>query len=294
MRTKNIETFLYEAVERKALHGWQADLIMRAIPGENAVTPCHVFALDGDILAYRTAAVCEEEFEGSCYAIMKAGLKDIVEQTGISLFRIYLSGDNNFRYDLAKTKPYKGNRDSFVRPRFLEACKEHLIKEYGAIRVHGAEADDGIASDMIQNGAYHCGIDKDILQVPGRHYNWVTKEWTEISEDEAIVRLWRQVLMGDASDNIPGLPRVGEKTAEKYIPRAETAEDDAIAAYKEVCRAKLPEVEPIAYMAEMLNLVRMKTDLDLDLSKTLYFEPDTAGFADVDVSQFDKAEVAGL
>lgn len=132
-----------------------------------------VFAVDGDTLAYRTAAVCNDHFEGACYAIIKSTLRDIATDTGITKMRIYLSGSNNFRYAVGKTKPYKGNRATMVKPQFLQACRDHLVELYNAQVIDGFEADDAIATDMVNNSAIHCGVDKDIFQIAGRHYNYV-------------------------------------------------------------------------------------------------------------------------
>jgi len=246
-----------------------------------------ILAVDGDIIAYRTAAVCEDHFEGAVEDILASTLEKIATDTGISNMRIYLSGENNFRYDIGKTRPYKGNRASMKRPRYLNHAKEWLIKEHKAIRVHGYEADDGIATDMTLNGAIHCGIDKDILQVPGLHYNYVKEEWIEISEEEATLKLWRQVLMGDNSDNIPGLPKVGEKTAEKLIFDAATAEADALSVYQEVCEEKMEGTDYEVYFKEQTKLIYMVRDINLFDLITTYVEPDTQGFVSEDDTMQD-------
>lgn len=238
-----------------------------------------IFAVDGDTLAYRTAAVCENHFEGACSAILKSTLRDIVTDTQITNLRIYLSGADNFRYKIAKTKPYKGNRDTMVKPAFLQYCREFLINEMQAIVVNGFEADDAIATDMVINGAIHCGVDKDIFQIPGRHYNYVKKEWREITQEEAILLLYRQILMGDASDNVPGLPRIGEAKAAAAIQSWETAELDAIRFYEDVVRDKMQGVNHMEYFQEQFNLISMVRDVPLDFSKVLILKPDTQGFS---------------
>ena len=248
-------------------------------------TENRVLAVDGDIIAYRTAAVCEDHFEVAADAIIASTLKDIATDTGISKMRIYLSGEDNFRYKVGTTKPYKGNRATMVRPKYLNHCKDYLVKNYRAIKVHGFEADDGIASDMIQNNAIHCGIDKDILQVPGDHYNYVKQEWQYISEEEAVIRLYRQILTGDNSDNIPGLPHVGEKTAEKIIEDHLTAHEDAVQYYAEVCADKLPDVDPVAYFNEQKMLIEMVHTVDLLNLFTAYVEPETDGFVKQEVEE---------
>lgn len=247
-------------------------------------------AVDGDILAYRTAAVCEDHFEGACQAICDSTLRDIATDTNISNMRIYVSGKDNFRYHVAKTKPYKGNRATMVRPQYLEATKLYLVEEYGAVEVDGYEADDAIATDMTVNGAIHCGIDKDMLQIPGQHYNYVKKEWTTVSEEDAILILYRQILMGDASDNVPGLPRIGEKKAADAIQNYETALVDAMNFYTEICEDKLPDIVPMEYFIEQSRLITMIRDISLhciDFNTFTIIEPNREGFEPVDGSIID-------
>lgn len=241
-------------------------------------TKPNVLAVDGDIVAYRTAAVCEEHFEGSCNDILDTTLRNISTNTNISTMRIYLSGKTNFRYDIATTKPYKGNRATIVRPQYLNHCKQYLMDNYKAIVMHGYEADDGIATDMVKNGAAHCGIDKDILQIPGWHYNYVKEEWQKVTPEQAEITLYRQILMGDNSDNIPGLPRIGDVKAAKAITNHETAKVDAVNFYKEVCAEKLPDVDPLEYFIEQLKLVKMVTNVDMYEMITTTVKPDKEGF----------------
>lgn len=255
-----------------------------------------ILAVDGDIIAYRTAAVCETHFEGACSSIIDSTLRDIATESKVCDMRIYISGANNFRYTIAKTKPYKGNRATMVHPQFLNFCKQYLVDKYKALIVEGYEADDAIATDMTINGAFHCGIDKDMLQIAGRHYNYVKKEWQDVTSEEAIKTLWRQVLMGDASDNVPGLPRIGEKKAFEAIQNHETAQEDAMSFYEQIVNAKLPGVNYIEYMAEQLNLIKMRSDIDIDFKNIITVAPNTEGFTEQDngLTTVDEPKVANI
>lgn len=95
---------------------------------------------------------------------------------------IYLTGKGNFRYDIAKLKPYKGNRKS-EKPLHFENVKWFLISRYNAIIVDGMEADDALGieqsntlSDLGGEFPYCptviCSRDKDLRQIPGWHYGW--------------------------------------------------------------------------------------------------------------------------
>lgn len=49
-----------------------------------------------------------------------------------------------------------------------------------------------------------CSLDKDMLMVPGYHYNWVKEEFTKITKHQGWVNFYTQLIMGDRSDNIAG------------------------------------------------------------------------------------------
>jgi len=195
----------------------------------------HTFAVDADIIAYRCAAACDGKEPDELLQTIDGFIDNVVRETQVSNLAMFLSGKKNFRYDMAKTKPYKGNREKIIRPDYLGDAKDYIESCYGGYIEKNYEADDCIASFMIQNeGVAHAGIDKDIRQVEGWHYNFVKKHWEHTNEEDSILKLYRQVCMGDSSDHIPGLPRIGEKKAEKAIQYYESARDDAIALYKEI------------------------------------------------------------
>jgi 5'-3' exonuclease len=83
------------------------------------------------------------------------------------------------------------------------------------------EADDliGIASTA-DPSAIVCSIDKDLLQLPGKHYDFVKKEETAVSPKEAVVNFYSQVLAGDSVDNVPGVTGIGPVRARKILEGA--------------------------------------------------------------------------
>ena len=222
-----------------------------------------ILAVDGDVLAFRIAAVCEEEMMQACEDLIENCMADMIANTGAVGARVYLGGKDNFRYDVAVTRPYKANREGLRKPQHLPYVREYLIKNYSAFVVNGYEADDAIASDIVLNGATHSGVDKDLYQVPGYHYNFVTKETKFVDDSTATLNFYRQVLTGDSSDNIPGLPGVGEKTAEKVITDAKTAAQDAKNYYAEICEKKLPDVDVPIYWKEQVTLIEMVQNLNI-------------------------------
>ncbi len=131
-------------------------------------------------------------------------------------YECFLTGKNNFRHSVATVKPYKGNRDPSTRPRYYKQLRDYLVEFWGAKVIDGREADDAMGESQTDETII-CSIDKDLKMIPGKHYNFVKGEITEVSETEAIYNFFRQMLIGDRSDNIPGIDGIGEKKSEKLL-----------------------------------------------------------------------------
>lgn len=136
-------------------------------------------------------------------------------------WQIYLASADrsNFRYDIAKTKPYKGNRTA-PKPKHFDAIREYLVKHWRAEIVTGQEADDalGIAQcSAPPRTTVICSNDKDLDMIPGLHWNFVKGNLYTVTPGEALYNFYKQVLTGDTSDNIPGLKGIGPKKAEAIL-----------------------------------------------------------------------------
>jgi hypothetical protein len=140
---------------------------------------------------------------------------------------VYIDGDGNFRSRLATIVPYKGNRHPASKPILYNEIREYLLKHWHARVVYDIETDDALAIAQTTLGREQfpsiiVGVDKDLLQVPGWHYN-PNKGFVRISPAEARWRLMVQTAAGDATDNIKGAYRVGIKKASDAIPKNGTA-----------------------------------------------------------------------
>jgi 5'-3' exonuclease len=161
--------------------------------------------IDADIVAYRCAAATENETEDiACWQTSEM-MRRILHETNAMQFRAFLTGDNNFRYSVYPE--YKANRKDMQRPKWLQRVREHLVTDWKASVTDGIEADDalGIAHCSEHDGdSIVCSIDKDLLMLPGMHYNFVKGEQRHISPLEGLRNFYGQLIMGDRSDNIPG------------------------------------------------------------------------------------------
>jgi len=183
--------------------------------------------LDSDIYCYRAAAACENEDEAqairSVDSLIINTLMCGVDKCGyVDEWKLFLTGKGNFRNDVAITAPYKGNRADKVKPQHLAALRKHLMREWKADMSKGQEADDSIAIEATKLGdnGVIVSLDKDLDQVAGWHYNFVKREAYYISEAEGLLRLYMQILTGDAADNIIGLRGIGNIKARKMLEDA--------------------------------------------------------------------------
>ena len=100
----------------------------------------------------------------------------------------------------------------------------------GAQVIPGYEADDIIAMYATDLGPTDCvvmSIDKDLKQIPGDHYDFVSDSYETICEHEARQNFWSQALIGDSTDDIPGLNGVGPVTAQKILSELERESERA-------------------------------------------------------------------
>ena len=135
----------------------------------------------------------------------------------------YLTGATNYRDAVATIAPYKGNRVGMQKPFHLPACREFLGTKYDAVIVEGYEADDAVSMAQ-RNHTCIVSIDKDLNTVPGWHFNWGKGELYYVTIEEAEYFFWQQMIQGDATDNIKGVPRYGEKKAKKVLDEAVAAD----------------------------------------------------------------------
>lgn len=153
-----------------------------------------------------------------CLHSIKNQLKILAQMGPLA---IYLTGTGNYRDKIKRFIDYKGNRDRTKRPVHYEAIRQYLIDYHGAIVVNGREADDelSIVANRKKN-VIIASCDKDLDQIPGRHYDYWKQVEYVVSEQEAERMFWIQALAGDHTDNVPGCWKIGPGRAAKIIDYA--------------------------------------------------------------------------
>jgi len=147
-------------------------------------------------------------------------VNDILLKASADIYCGFLT-DGSFRYKIATIKPYKGNR-SVIKPTFFNTIKGYLRDQYKFISIKDYEADDLciMAHRTFKEKGYNPIIaspDKDLRQIEGKFYDYKTREFDEITQEEADRNFWMQMLTGDAGDNIQGIPGIGEVKAHKIL-----------------------------------------------------------------------------
>jgi DNA polymerase-1 len=181
-----------------------------------------------------------------------------------------------FRHEMYSE--YKANRPSMpeelavqVEPLFA------LVRAMGLplLQVSGVEADDVIGTLARQASANGMDTvistgDKDMAQLVDEHVTLVnTMSRTELDSNGVLEKFGvypTQIidflaLTGDASDNIPGVPKVGPKTAAKWLTQYGSL--DVVMEYADEVKGKVGE--SLRASLEMLPLSRELTTIRCDL-----------------------------
>lgn len=195
--------------------------------------------IDGDVIVYRIGfATQHKDEEGEMiadplpYALhsCKQYIKGIIKKTEADSFRLFLTGKGNFR-SVVDTE-YKANRKDTSKPIHYQAIRDYMAKYFKAEMIEGMEADDALALNQTEDTVI-ASIDKDLLMVAGRHYNFVKDEWQTVTPEEGIRWFYMQMLMGDKVDNIIGIRGIGIKKAAKILDGSENWDDIVESYYKE-------------------------------------------------------------
>lgn len=195
--------------------------------------------IDADRIAYAFGGFKDEDGQPLSWPLVAervdSNIQGILQGCGANSRTLYLTADDksNFRIRLATIRIYKGHR-STDKPFWYEHIRRYLTDQYEAQIVYGMEADDAIGIEQCRrmNHCYSpalanwnvvhpewppviCSVDKDLNNIPGYHYNELHPEkgvyW--VSDISSLSSFYSQLLIGDATDNIPGLYGVGPRSA---------------------------------------------------------------------------------
>jgi len=263
-----------------------------------------LFLIDGSALAYRSYFAFVKnplinsrgENTSAIFGFLNSLLKIIDEHHPDYLAAVFDTPEPTFRHKIYPE--YKATRQkmpdemSEQLPRIrqvLEALRVPIIE------IPGLEADDVMGSLAIKAAqqnfeTYLVTADKDFYQLvspnikvydPGR----AGKE-SEVLDEEGVVRkiglppskiIDYLSLMGDSSDNVPGVEGIGPKTALELLQQFDSLDQiyqhlDQIG--RESLRNKLEQNRELAFLSRRLVTLDTHTPLEIDLETLKRHEPD--------------------
>ena len=245
----------------------------------NVATPKNdkIIIIDADTLVFGTCTQLEyeifDEWEldiDAAFLHFKAKLDYILEQVGgkPENTELHFTGSPySFRYSLLleafphnPEKWYKARRTKKHKPAGLKELKELICEVQDregwrkAIIHDKWEADDSVVLRKKEEGdnGIMCAVDHDLLEnIPGRHFNYyesqmhqINMKWEEVTEEEATYAQYLHCIVGDKSDNVPGLTGIGSKKAAKFLEPGMTESEmweAVLAAYNRHCDYGDPE-----------------------------------------------------
>ncbi len=221
--------------------------------------------------------------------ILQNIINPILEEVQADDYVFYLTDNKtkNFRYEVAKTKPYKGTRSQH-RPVHYDMLRDYIVEHYAATIAPHIEADDAIGIDSQKEESIIVSIDKDLDMLPGVHYNFNKKKfYTTVDPGELFLTkdrkkifggglkwFYAQLLLGDTSDNIPGINGygpVGTYDALKDVHDEISLLTKVYAIYKErAVQKRLLEV------VDLLWIRRIEDEMKSESIKSLLEDIDSA------------------
>ena len=160
-------------------------------------------------------------------------LVDLTDSLWATDYLMAVKGEDNFRNEMYPEYKVNRHKDASKSNIFVPILREMAVTEGLAIASTGREADDLLriwAEEARVAGHEYVivSIDKDLKCIPGHHYNIKKSrngQTEEVSELFATRFFYQQLLQGDPTDNIPGVPKIGPIKAEKYLYNCNTEEE---------------------------------------------------------------------
>jgi DNA polymerase-1 len=204
----------------------------------------------------------------------------------------FTDADANFRKDVYPA--YKSNRKGHRKPVTYQYGREYAKKMYDSMTRPELEADDILGILATGNVAQFigpkvvCSIDKDMRSFPCKLYNWMKPNdgIVEISEEEADLNFYTQILTGDSVDGYPGCPGIGPVKAAKILKDAER--DTVWGMIREAYAKKKLTEEDALDQARCARILRAE-DYDFTKKKPILWTP-TTGEEDADIVHVQSGE----
>lgn len=180
--------------------------------------------IDGDIVVYRIGWTTENDDPAIACWRANEMVDSILDAVKADEYVIYLTKSNDETAFRKQVYPeYKAQRKQ-PKPKNYQDIRDYLCVDWNAEIVERIEADDALGIAQDENSVI-CSIDKDLLQIQGRHYNFVKEEHIYVDNLQGLKSFYTQLITGDTADNIKGIPGSGPVAAKNAIGKLDLEED---------------------------------------------------------------------
>src|SRR3954447_12777095 len=268
----------------------------------NGTQPRQLFLIDGNSLVYRaffalpaSIATSDGRPTNAIFGFASMLVKLVTDHGTAPTVVVWDAGSSGRKEVYAEYKAQRASRPDLLREQWL--AFEPLVDAFGHrnYKVEGFEADDVIATLAEQAKAK--GIptmvvtgDRDAFQIVGDGVRVMATSRgiteTKVYGPEEVLDRYGiphdlipdfYGLKGDTSDNIPGVPGIGDKTASDLLQRFGTLEN-VLASIDEISGAKrkqnLTEHAGDARISKQLATVRRDVPMEVDLDSAVSSPPD--------------------
>ncbi len=228
---------------------------------------------------------------GAVYGFVNMMMSVITQEKPKYLVCVFDAGKHTFRHDMYAE--YKGTREGMPEDLHeqLLTLKE-LLKAMGIeiLEIPEIEADDIIGSLTRKFNEEFMLIsgDKDLLQLIDDHVTvWLTQKGIssvlkvdrKVLKEEFNIKPYQVIelkaIMGDASDNIPGVSGIGKVGAHKLIEEYGNLDNvyKNLENIKGSTRTKLENDKDMAYLSKKLATIKLDVPLDVKIEDCEYTLP---------------------
>lgn len=228
---------------------------------------------------------------GAVFGFVNMMVSLITSEKPKYLVCVFDAGKHTFRHDMYAE--YKGKRDKMpedLHSQLLEL--KDLLRAMGIMvkEIPEIEADDivGSISRKFNEEFILVSGDKDLLQLVNDNTTvWLTQKGIsnvlkvdeKVLMDEFKIKPYQVIemksIMGDSSDNIPGVVGIGKIGAEKLIAEYQNLDNVYANLDKHApgIQKKLIESKDLAYLSKQLATIKLDVDLDFSLEDCTYSLP---------------------
>jgi DNA polymerase-1 len=257
--------------------------------------------IDGHSLAYRAFHALPEDMKTSRGELTNAVfgftsmLLNVVRDENPTHIAVTFDKGRTFRHDVYAE--YKAHRAKMPDELCSQMDRVRQVVETLGIPVfeqEGYEADDLLGTLARQAGEQGVDTlivtgDTDLLQLADAHTRILTSKWrfsdTVIYDTKGVKQRYSlspsqladlKGIVGDKSDNIPGVRGVGEKTATDLLQRYGTLEGvyEHLDEVQSRFRSKLEAERDVAFLSRQLSTIKRDAPVELDLHACLVHDYD--------------------